>query len=263
MTMAQEPRSAKYSGMPESAVAANAVDYVMSPEKLPRRLMAYGRGAYLLLPKAMSPVEAALPQAMQKILLLLRNRNGHDFSTYKPTTIQRRIERRINIHHFKTPQEYTRLLEENPHELDLLFKEIFIGVTSFFRNPEAFEALKKDALPPLLEAKPDDSAVRVWVPGCSTGEEAYSLAILMRECLDQMKKRLTVQIFATDLDVEAIERARLGLYPDGMAMDVPPAQLMKHFIREEVGYRIRKAIRETVVSPRTMSLKTRYSPSWT
>lgn len=247
MTMVQEPESAKYSGMPASAVTTGMIDYVLRPEQMPERLAAYSQGPYLLPAEPAHPAESTLPEAMQKILLLLRSRNGHDLLAYKPTTIRRRIERRMNIHQIKNPEEYARFLEQNPHELDLLFKELFIGVTSFFRDPEAFAALSREALPALLQGKPDDAAVRVWVPGCSTGEEAYSLAMVLRESLDKLKKRLAVQIFATDLDVEAIEIARSGLYPDGIAMDVPPAQLARHFVREEGSYRIKKGIRELVV----------------
>src|SRR5262249_24482215 len=130
---------------------------------------------------------------------------------------------------------------------DLLFKELLIGVTSFFRDPEAFEELSKSILPELLKTKPDDSVIRAWVPGCSTGEEAYTLAMILQECLDKLKKRVSFQIFGTDLDDRAIEIARTGHYTDGIAVDVPPDLLGRYFAKEDGGYRIRKAIRETVV----------------
>ena len=172
---------------------------------------------------------------MQKINVLLRSRTGHDFSAYKANTIRRRIERRINVHQLKGPQQYLRFLHENPHELDLLFRELLIGVTNFFRDPEAFESLAKAALPGLLAARPDGAPVRVWAPGCSTGEEAYSLAMVLREQMDRAKRQFRVQIFATDLDHKAVEAARGGLYPEGIARDVRPQRLARFFAKEARG----------------------------
>ena len=183
---------------------------------------------------------------MQKILVLLRARTGHDFSVYKTNTIRRRIERRINVHQLQGPQQYLRLLQENPHELDLLFKELLIGVTNFFRDAEAFDVLAKTVMPKLLASHPDDTPVRVWAAGCSSGEEAYSLAMTLQEGMDKLKKHFPVQIFGTDLDGEAIDVARLGLYPEGIARDVRPQRLARFFIKEDGGYRIKKEIREMV-----------------
>jgi len=249
MTMAQEPVSAKYSGMPTSAIATGLVDYVLPVERLPQRLIVYAQGPY---PAAtgleLEPVgEEGLSEPMQKILVLLRARTGQDFSNYKANTIRRRIERRINVHQLPGPQQYQRLLQENPHELDLLFQELLIGVTSFFRDTEAFEALAKAVEPCLLAAHSSNSPVRVWAAGCSSGEEAYSLAITLRESMDKLKQRFSIQIFGTDLDHEAIDAARLGLYPEGIARDVRPERLARFFIKEDGGYRISKGIREMVV----------------
>ena len=247
MTMAQEPESAKYPGMPRSAIATGLVDYVLPAVQLPQRLMVYIKGPYLVPPRVDPVVEAILPDAMLKIILLLRNRTGHDFSSYKPTTIRRRIERRMNLHQVRGPQQYLGVLQENPHELDLLFKELLIGVTSFFRDPDVFKTLGRSALKELLEARPDNALVRVWVPGCATGEEAYSLAILLRESAERLKKHFTFQIFGTDLDSQAVDAARTGIYPDGIAVDVSHERLARFFIKEDGHYRLKKEIREQVV----------------
>ena len=152
----------------------------------------------------------------------MRDRTGNDFALYKENTIHRRIERRMNVHQIENLRQYLRFVLANPHELDALFQELLIGVTSFFRDPQAFEVLVHKGLPSLVEGKPEGATLRLWVAGCSTGEEAYSLAILIREYLTQRKLRLTVQIFASDLDSRAIETARVGLYPIGIAGDIDP-----------------------------------------
>jgi two-component system CheB/CheR fusion protein len=246
MTMAQEPDSAKYSGMPSSAIATGLVDYILPVERLPQQLAAYTQGPYLA-STGHEFGEEGLSEPMQKILVLLRARAGHDFSVYKTNTIRRRIERRINVHQISGPQQYLRLLQENPHELDLLFKELLISVTNFFRDPEAFSVLAKSVVPRLLAARPENTPLRVWVAGCSTGEEAYSLAMLLQEGLDKLKQQFPMQIFATDLDNEAIDAARTGLYPEGIARDVRPQRLARFFIKEDGGYRIKKEIREMVI----------------
>jgi two-component system, chemotaxis family, CheB/CheR fusion protein len=246
MTMAQEPDSAKYSGMPSSAIATGLVDYVLPVERLPQRLIAYAQGPYLAA-NELEPGDDGLSEPLQKILLLLRARTGHDFFVYKASTIRRRIERRINVHQLPGPQQYQRLLQENPHELDLLFKELLIGVTHFFRDAEAFNALAKTVVPKLLASHPAEAPVRVWVAGCASGEEAYSLAMTLQEGMDKLKKRFPVQIFGTDLDDEAIHVARVGFYPEGIARDVRPQRLGRFFIKEDGGYRIKKEIREMVI----------------
>jgi len=247
MTMAQEPDTAKYSGMPASAIGAGLVDYILPVEKLPQQLVAYTHGPYLAAAENERPGDEGLSEPMQKIIVLLRTRTGHDFSAYKANTIRRRIERRVNVHQLKGPEQYLRLLKENPHELDLLFKELLIGVTNFFRDAAAFEGLGKIIAPKLLAERSDGAPVRVWVAGCSSGEEAYSLAMLLQEGMDKLKKRFPVQIFATDLDHEAIHVARRGLYVEGIVRDVRPQRLARFFIKEDGGYRIKKEIREMVI----------------
>ena len=245
MTMVQNEQSAKYGGMPRSALATGFVDYVLPPSDMPAQLLAYIQGSYL---QAREPESVpGLSNVFQKILLLLRDRTGHDFSGYKAHTLSRRITRRMNVHQLQEPQQYVRFLQEQPPELDLLFKELLIGVTSFFRDPEAFDALTHAAVPALLAAKADYEDIRVWVAGGASGEEAYSLGILLYEGLERTAKRCKVQIFATDLDPQAIETARMGLYPEGIAVDVRPDRLARFFLKEDHSYRIAKEIRDMVI----------------
>ncbi len=184
---------------------------------------------------------------MQRILALLRARTGHDFASYKESTIRRRIERRMNVHLIKEPLDYVRYLQENPHEIDMLFGELLISVTNFFRDRAAFDVLVERALPALLQSRHDQSALRVWVPGCATGEEAYSLAILFCEAMEKSGVNCSVQIFGTDLDARAIDGARAGVYPANITADVSRERLERHFSRENNIYRVRKEIRETLI----------------
>lgn len=247
MTIAQEPQSAKYQGMPRSAMAAGLVDVVQPASQMSEPLLAYARS--LTRPAPPLPVRDG-SQALQKIFILLRDRTGNDFALYKVNTIHRRIERRMNVHQIENLKQYLRFVLANPHELDALFQELIIGVTSFFRDPQAFEVLVHKGLPALLEGKPEGATLRVWVAGCSTGEEAYSLAIILREYLTQRKRHLTVQIFASDLDNRAIETARGGLYPIGIASDIGSERLQRFFTKEDGSYRVKKEIRDLVVFAR-------------
>lgn len=246
MAIVQKITSAKYAGMPSSAVITGLADYVLTPAEMPGQLIIYARSPFLTSRnEVIAPLE--LPEPMQKIFVLLRARVGHDFSGYKSSTIRRRIERRMNLQQFQNAEEYVKFLQNNPQELDLLFKELLISVTNFFRDPEAFESLAKIVLPKLLESRPDNYTLRVWVPGSATGEEVYSLAILMRETMEFMKKHFEMQIFGTDLDNAALDHARSGLYSDAVAADISPQRLERNFIRDNGSYRIRKDIREMVV----------------
>jgi|CXWL01.1.fsa_nt_gi two-component system CheB/CheR fusion protein len=244
MTIAQDPQSAKYQGMPSSAIAAGVVDVVKPADRMSEPLQAYAGG----LTRPVLPIPEPDPfQTLRKIFILLRDRTGNDFALYKENTIHRRIERRMNVHQIETLKQYLRFLLANPHELDALFQELLIGVTSFFRDSEAFDVLEQKVLPSLLEGTADGATLRLWVAGCSTGEEVYSLAIIFKELLTQKKLRRTVQIFATDLDSQAIETARAGLYPVGIAGDIMPARLQRFFTKEDSRYRIKKDIRDLVV----------------
>ena len=230
--------------MPYSAIAAGVVDVVLPAGKMSEPLLAYAQSS-------MKPIQQfsdhEAHRTLQKIFILLRERTGNNFALYKEHTIQRRINRRMHVHQIDSLQQYFKFIVENHSELDALFQEFLIGVTSFFRDTEAFEAMAKKGLPSLIDDKPDGASLRVWVAGCSTGEEAYSLAILIREYLTKKKLRLTVQIFASDLDTQAIEQARAGLYPVGIASDMTPERLQRFFTKEDSSYRIKKDIRDQVV----------------
>jgi chemotaxis methyl-accepting protein methylase/PAS domain-containing protein len=252
MVMAQDIRSAKADGMPRSAIGTGLVDYVAPVEELPARLMDYVNHATMTppLPRRADILVEKTTGMVQKMFVLLRAQTGHDFSFYKKSTIYRRIERRMAVHQIADMSLYVRYLQENPQEIDLLFRELLIGVTSFFRDPESFEALKKELEAYILEGKKQGSMLRIWVPGCSTGEEAYSIAMILMECLEGLgrKSRFKIQIFATDIHKEGIEKARQGVYLPNIAAQVSPERLDRFFTREESGgYRINKEIRELVV----------------
>ncbi|MBI5383601.1 MAG: PAS domain-containing protein [Verrucomicrobia bacterium] len=248
LVMAQDPASAKYDAMPHSAIGTGLVDIVAPAKELPARLVRFVRHTTTL--PRLAPAEAEIPSsALQKIFVLLRARTGVDFSGYKPATIYRRVERRMGIHQLQPLPRYVRYMQENPPEADLLFRELLIGVTSFFRDPAAFAVLKEKALPRLLHRKGAGGPIRVWVPGCSTGEEAYSVAMALTECLDRSPREgeFTLQVFATDLDKDAIEKARQGAFPASLAADMPAERLKRFFTRTEHGYTIKKSLRERVV----------------
>jgi two-component system CheB/CheR fusion protein len=247
MAMVQQPPSAKYAGMPSSAMATGLADYILPAADRPGQLIAYSRGPYLKNRTAAVPAPAFPKEPLQRIFSLLRARTNHDFASYKMNTIRRRIERRMNVHQIKEADEYVRYLQENPHEIDMLFSELLISVTSFFRDPPAFETLAERALPSLLGTRSDEHALRVWVPGCASGEEAYSIAILLHECMAKMKTRFDVQIFGTDLDSHAIDAARAGVYAAGISADVSKERLERYFVREDNAYRVAKEIREMLV----------------
>lgn len=252
MVMVQDIRSAKADGMPRSAIGTGLVDFIAPVEHLPEKLMDYVKHARMAAtaPRKADVLVEKTSGMLQKIFVLLRAQTGHDFSFYKKSTIFRRIERRMAVHQIADMPLYVRYLQENPHEIDLLFTELLIGVTSFFRDPESFEALKKEVQAYVLEGKRQGSTLRIWVPGCSTGEEAYSIAIMLMECLEGLgrKGRFKIQIFATDIHKEGIEKARQGVYLPNVAAQVSPERLDRFFTREESGgYRIKKEIRELVV----------------
>jgi two-component system CheB/CheR fusion protein len=246
-TFVQAPTSAKFDSMPRSAIDAGFADVVAPVEDLPARIMAYHQHApFIAQPD--TPSEEEAEGGLEKVFVLLRTQTGNDFSLYKRSTIYRRVERRMGLHQIDELPSYVRFLRETPAEIDLLFKELLIGVTSFFRDPPAWEQLKSEVAA-LVSARPKGGALRAWVPGCSTGEEAYSLAMVFKEVLEQLEpgKAVTLQLFATDLDAEGIEKARSGVFPANVAADVSPERLSRFFVREERGYRVGKEIREMVV----------------
>ncbi|CAB1061908.1 Multidomain signal transduction protein including CheB-like methylesterase, CheR-like methyltransferase and BaeS-like histidine kinase [Olavius sp. associated proteobacterium Delta 1] len=247
MAMVQDPATAKYDGMPRSAVDTDLVDYILPPEQMPQQLLAYAKHASQKPAPKLVPTGGKAPNALQKIFILLRSHTGHDFSGYKQTTVCRRIERRMNVHQIDKISNYVRYLQENSLEGNILFKELLIGVTNFFRDLDAFEVLKKKSFLQILQGKPKDYVIRAWIPGCSSGEEAYSIAIILRECTERLKQHVGIQIFATDIDSNAIDTARAGGYPESIAADVSADRLKRFFTLRDNVYRVRKDIREMLV----------------
>ena len=247
MAMVQEPSTAGYDGMPRSAIATRLADYVLPPNQMPAQLISYAKLAFWKKARLETLQPPDVGNWIQHILILLRSHNGHDFSFYKQSTIQRRVERRMAVNQVERIDQYVQFLRQNPSEIDVLFHELLIGVTGFFRDPEAFEALNENAIQCLFQDKNNDEAIRAWVPGCSTGEEAYSIAMLMQEQLERSQAQRSIQIFATDIDHQAIEKARTGVYPASIVADVSPERLGRFFEPEQDFYRIKKFVRDLVV----------------
>ena len=245
ISLVQDPATAKYDGMPCSAIQAGYATFVLPVEKMPEQLLSNTRNLIVQQEKP-QPVPTAV-SGMSRILMQLRSVTGHDFSLYKKSTIGRRIERRMSQHNIEDMEVYARYLKEHPPEVHMLFKELLINVTSFFRDPEAFVELKHDLLPLLLNGKPEGYVFRAWVAGCATGEEAYSLAMLLREFMSENHQEFKTQIYSTDLDEDAIAVARAGIYPPNIAQDVTPERLRHFFIKDDAGFRVKKDIREMVV----------------
>ncbi len=250
LVIAQNPASTEFDGMPRSAIATGLVDYELPPAEMPAQLIAYVARAFrkpnFQVP---SPSRPKHENELKKIFVLLRARTGHDFSSYKPSTIHRRIERRMAVQRIDTMDLYVKYLQQAPMEVESLFRDMLIGVTSFFRDPEAFRTLEEKVIPQLFAGKPAGATIRIWSPGCSTGEEAYSLAILLAERQEALKQSFQVTVFATDIDSRAIAAARGGLYPTGIARNISPARLERYFMVEPGGgaYRIHKNIREMMI----------------
>nr|WP_246101700.1 CheR family methyltransferase [Pedobacter westerhofensis] len=250
MVMVQDPATAEYDSMPATSIKTNMVDYVLSPEEMPVKLIQYLNHPAIRDPQA--ETDFTMNQSnhthLQKILMLLRSNTGHDFTLYKKSTIVRRIERRIAFHQLTDYVDYINFLRENPSEIMQLFNELLIGVTKFFRDRDAFEALK-NKLYPILAAKKENDPIRIWIAGCSTGEEAYSIAMLVIEYLDTVKltKVPKLQIFATDLDPQAIDHARSASYFSNITSEISPERLARFFIKVNEGYVVKKEVREMIV----------------
>ncbi|MCX2861047.1 PAS domain-containing protein [Paucibacter sp. PLA-PC-4] len=237
---AQAPETAQFDAMPKSAIATGCVTLVEPPQALPGRILSW---------LACEPASAAQPGDLQRIFGLLRQRTGHDFSLYKPSTLHRRIERRMAIHALTSMAGYADFLSENPQEVELLFKELLIGVTRFFRDGPVWQQLAEQTLPELLARRAGQTQLRAWVVGCSTGEEAYSLAIVFAEVVQRLPQHrsCSLQIFASDLSPDAIGSARRGQYPAALREQISPQRLARFFTVHEGGYRIGKSIRDSVL----------------
>jgi two-component system, chemotaxis family, CheB/CheR fusion protein len=247
IVLVQDPLTAKFNGMPNSAIAAVSVDIKSAADELPAKLVS------LLKFNPVTSVKTVIDDKnksnLEKIVILLRTETGHDFSFYKKTTLFRRIERRMAIHQIDKIANYVRFLQENPKESEILFKELLIGVTNFFRDPPVWEMLKERILPDYLYELPTGYVLRVWIAGCSTGEEAYSFAIIFKEAFEKVKngKNITLQIFASDIDKDAIEKARKGIFNSNIISDVTPERLSKYFKGNKTNYSVNTSVREMIV----------------
>ena len=244
--LAQNPSTAGSDGMPISAINTGLVDVILSPEEMPEKLISYSKSSTKILKKILTPEDKTI-QTLRKIFILIRDKKGHDFSQYKKSTINRRIARRMNIHQIDEISQYLQYLRENPHEIDQLFNEFLINVTNFFRDPEALESLKQEALREMINQKSELDIIRVWVPGCSSGEEVYSIAIIIKELIEETGKQLEIQIFGTDLDSNSIKTARSGTYPATISSDVSSERLNKFFYKKDNLYIIKKDIRDLII----------------
>jgi two-component system CheB/CheR fusion protein len=246
MVMAQDDQEAEYSRMPRSVIDARLADFILPAEDMPEQLLRYA-GHPLMIHEPEALEEENFERSIQKILMIVRTSTGHDFSQYKRNTIRRRIERRMALHQIHEAQNYARYLRQDPQEVTDLFKDLTINVTSFFRDPVAFLHLKEKVVIPMLREMHADSTVRVWVPACATGEEAYSLAILMTETAEELEKYFQFKVFATDINTEAIETARSGFFPDNIAADLSEERLRRFFSKKSQKYQVDSKIRDMVV----------------
>jgi two-component system CheB/CheR fusion protein len=246
LTIVQEPSSAKYDGMPRQAIDSGLTDYILRPSEIAERLISlseYPRKEYI---KERAKVTAIPPDYLGKVILLLRQHTGHDFSQYKLATVNRRIDRRMVVNKISDIASYVSFLERHAEEAQALFKDLLISVTSFFRDKEAFIALKSH-VKTLISQRPETSPLRIWVPGCATGEEAYSITMLTMECLSELNQDIDLQVFATDVDDDAINKGRSGIYPVGISADVLPERLRLFFTQTGDTYTVKKEVRERVV----------------
>jgi two-component system CheB/CheR fusion protein len=247
MTMVQQPETATYDGMPRAALMTGAVDYVLPIERMPDVLLKYVNHPYVggaAQPPGLDRVGA---EHLRSILNILRFQTGTDFQSYKKGTLGRRIQRRMGLRHVTSTGDYVELLRTDREEVQSLFGDLLIGVTAFFREPEAWQVLEKEVIAPLVRDKAPSEAIRVWVAGCASGEEAYSIAMVVHEQMESQHKNLSVQVFASDLDEGAIKTARAALYPESVAADVGPARLKRFFTAENGHYRVTKRVRESVI----------------
>jgi two-component system CheB/CheR fusion protein len=246
MVMVQD-ESAKFDGMPKSAIATGLVDYILPPEKMGERLIQYAKHPFIAKADDIKKETLDEEDTYTKVLAVLRNKVGVDFTFYKPTTIIRRIERRISVNQLDNIENYLNLLMESPTEVSVLYKELLIGVTKFFRDTEAYKVVEEKLIPELFASKTQGEQIRIWDVACSSGEEAYSIAILLKEYLEKYNLNFDVKIFATDIDRDSIEYASAGIYPESIVTDVPEDKLKKYFRKKGDSYRINENIRQMVI----------------
>ena len=244
ITFAQDEKSARFADLPRNAVAAGCVDFVLNPGRIASELQRIGRHPYVAEP-ALSGGDGE--EGLDRVLQVLRRAKDADFSRYKRATVVRRVARRMALHRVESYAQYAKHLLAHPDEVDALYEDLLIKVSAFFRDPSSFAALRAKVLPQLFKGRGASQPVRIWVPGCSTGEEAYSIAITVMEHLGQHRISIPVQIFATDLSERAVERARAGLYPENIVADVSPERLRRFFTKVDRGYQIAKPIRDMCV----------------
>lgn len=252
IAFAQSENSAQVSSMPNTAIATGHVDFILPPEKIAEKLADISRHPYVTSLNSIVPIEQSPDgtDALSTIFSLLRTATKIDFTHYKHTTIKRRIFRRMALYRLEELEDYVRYLHENPAEVQALYQEILINVTSFFRDPDVFETLKREVFPAMLHDRPADLPIRIWVAGCSTGEEAYSIAICLLEFFTHQPRKPPIQIFATDTSEGSIEKARLGIYQQSKVIDLSPERLQRFFTQVEGGYQINKAVRELCIFAR-------------
>jgi two-component system CheB/CheR fusion protein len=250
LAVVQDPATAEHDGMPRSAIAAGTADHVLAPADMPRALLQYARHPYAGGRDGLAPATGAGADHLAAVLALVRDRTAFDFGSYKRSTLERRIGRRMGLRHVEGLADYARILTDEPEEVARLFGDLLISVTSFFRDPDVWRSLQERVVRPLVQKKRADAALRVWVPGCATGEEAYSIAMLLIEELHAARKPGTVQVFASDVDAAALDVARAGLYPASIAADVSPERLRRFFVEEDHALRVSGELRESVVFAR-------------
>ncbi|WP_394823096.1 CheR family methyltransferase [Pendulispora albinea] len=246
ITMAQDPATAKYDGMPRSALASGVVDFCLGPRALANELMSIGSHPYIT--ERRPPRPKAEVENIAKLVLLIRSVTGNDLTYYKPSTIERRIERRLALHKIERLADYIKFAQSNHDEVRALYKDILISVTSFFRDPAVFDVLKSQVFPRITENnKRTSPPLRIWIPACSTGEEPYSIAIALLEYLDDRAHDYRIQIFATDVDETSVNVARRGIYPQNITLDVSPERLRRFFVKKDADYQICRRVRDMIV----------------
>lgn len=248
VVLVQDPATAQFDGMPRSALASGVTNYVLPVERMPQVLVSYASHPYARSTEEV-PEEGTPPKALQDMLKAIKAQRGYDFAGYKQGTLRRRIQRRMSMHGMLREADYAALLKRDADEVDALFRDLLIGVTEFFRDPEVWKTLDTAVIAPLVASKRKDEPIRIWVPGCSTGEEAYTMAVLVLERLRLARKSCPVQIFATDTSSEALEVGRRGRYPAGIAAHITPARLSRYFIEvpDQQSYQVNQPLREAVV----------------